>query len=43
MTVFGTRVSIKQNRKKDKGKIEIDYYSVDDLERLMEILDKLEG
>ena len=37
--VLGTKVSI--NRKNDqKGKIEIEYYSMDELERLMEILMK---
>ena len=36
---LGTKVSI--NRKNDqKGKIEIEYYSMDELERLMEILMK---
>ena len=34
---LGTKVSI--NRKNDqKGKIEIEYYSIEELERLMEIL-----
>ena len=36
---LGTKVAI--NRKNDqKGKIEIEYYSMDELERLMEILMK---
>jgi ParB family transcriptional regulator, chromosome partitioning protein len=34
---FGTSVSIKQNKK--KGKIEIEFFSSDDLERILEILD----
>lgn len=33
---FGTNVQIKKN--KDKGKIEIEFYSADDLERILEIL-----
>ncbi len=41
MTVFGTRVSIKPGRKQDQGKIEIEYYSAEDLARLMEIIDTL--
>ncbi|QPC47922.1 ParB/RepB/Spo0J family partition protein [Mangrovibacillus cuniculi] len=36
---FGTAVSIKQ-QKKDKGKIEIEYYSNEDLERVLELLSK---
>ena len=36
---LGTKVSI--NRKNDqRGKIEIEYYSVEELERLMDILTK---
>ena len=36
-TALGTKVSI--NRKDEKkGKIEIEYYSMEELERLMEIL-----
>lgn len=34
---MGTKVSI-QRKKKDKGQITIDYYSVDELERLLELL-----
>ncbi|MDF0728495.1 ParB/RepB/Spo0J family partition protein [Cytobacillus sp. S13-E01] len=34
---FGTSVSIKQNKK--KGKIEIEFFSNEDLERILEILD----
>lgn len=34
---FGTSVSIKQNKK--KGKIEIEFFSNDDLERILELLD----
>lgn len=33
---FGTKVSI--NSKKDKGKIEIEYYSQEDLQRILEII-----
>ena len=36
-TVIGTKVSIQQ-KTKDSGKIEIEYYSIDELERIMEIL-----
>ena len=35
---FGTTVTIKQNKK--RGKIEIEFFSNEDLERLLEILDK---
>ena len=35
---FGTSVTIKQNKK--RGKIEIEFFSNEDLERLLEILDK---
>lgn len=41
MNVFGTRVQLKQTSGKSKGRIEIDYYSPDDLERLLEIMDRL--
>ncbi|MCD8249084.1 MAG: chromosome partitioning protein ParB, partial [Lachnospiraceae bacterium] len=34
---LGTKVSINQ-KNAQKGKIEIEYYSIDDLERLTEIL-----
>lgn len=36
---FGTNVNIKQNKKKDKGKIEIEFFSNEDLERILELLD----
>ncbi|MFD2616572.1 ParB/RepB/Spo0J family partition protein [Terrilactibacillus laevilacticus] len=36
---FGTPVLIKQAKNKDKGKIEIEYYSQDDLSRLIELLE----
>lgn len=36
-TVMGTQVRIK-NKKGNKGKIEIDYYSIEDLERILELL-----
>lgn len=34
--IYGTKVSIKDQ--KGKGKIEISYYSVDELERILEML-----
>ncbi|CAM2849574.1 MULTISPECIES: ParB/RepB/Spo0J family partition protein [Dellaglioa] len=36
---FGTQVSIQQSKKNDKGKIEIDYLSTDDLNRILDLLD----
>lgn len=36
-TAIGTKVTIKQ-RSKDSGKIEIDYYSIEELERIMALL-----
>ena len=36
-TAMGTKVTIKQ-RTKDSGKIEIDYYSIEELERIMSLL-----
>lgn len=38
--ILGTKVSI-QRKQKNKGKIEIEYYSDEDLERLIEMLDSL--
>ncbi|MFJ7725847.1 ParB/RepB/Spo0J family partition protein [Neobacillus sp. NPDC097160] len=38
---FGTKVHIKQN--KNKGKIEIEFFSQDDLERILEMLDQEES
>jgi ParB family transcriptional regulator, chromosome partitioning protein len=38
---FGTTVTIKQN--KNKGKIEIEFFSSDDLERILEMLDQDES
>ncbi|MFC4619701.1 ParB/RepB/Spo0J family partition protein [Camelliibacillus cellulosilyticus] len=35
---FGTSVSIRQSSKKGKGKIEIEYFSDDDLNRILDIL-----
>ncbi|MEW9111147.1 ParB/RepB/Spo0J family partition protein [Cytobacillus gottheilii] len=35
---FGTNVIIKQNKNKKKGKIEIEFFSKDDLERIIELL-----
>jgi ParB family chromosome partitioning protein len=38
--LFGTKVEIKQNKKDEKGKIEISYYSIDDLNRIIDIITK---
>ena len=38
--LMGTKVSIKK-KKNDKGKIEIEYYSLDELERLLELFQKI--
>ncbi len=35
---LGTKVRLRDNREKKKGQIVIDYYSLDDLERIMDIL-----
>lgn len=37
---FGTKVSILNNNKNKKGKIEIEYYSDEDLNRILEIISK---
>jgi len=37
---LGTKVEIKQ-KAKNKGRIEIEYYSMDELERLIEMIDRL--
>ena len=37
--ILGNKVTIK-NRKNNKGKIEIEYYSHDDLERIIELLQR---
>lgn len=37
---FGTAVKISRAKDQDKGKIEIDFYSKDDLERILELLEK---
>ncbi|OAH54262.1 chromosome partitioning protein ParB [Domibacillus aminovorans] len=37
---FGTSVQIRQSKKGEKGKIEIEYMSIDDLNRILEILDQ---
>lgn len=39
--VFGTKVNIKNNDNTNKGKVEIEYYSKDDLERLIKLFDTL--
>jgi len=36
--VLGTKVTLNQNKKGDKGKIEIEFYSKEELERLIELL-----
>lgn len=36
---FGTTVNIKHNKNKKKGKIEIEFFSNEDLERIIELLD----
>ena len=36
---FGTTVNIKQTKSKDKGKIEIEFFSEEDLERILELLE----
>ena len=38
--IFGTRVSIEQKGK--KGKIELEYYSAEELNRLIELLKSVE-
>ncbi|XKH49949.1 ParB/RepB/Spo0J family partition protein [Chryseomicrobium palamuruense] len=37
---FGTAVKINRSKDQEKGKIEIDFYSKDDLERILELLEK---
>ena len=37
--IIGTNVSIKR-KSQDKGKIEIDYYSTEDLERIIDLMKK---
>ena len=37
--ILGNKVTIK-NKKNNKGKIEIEYYSQDDLERIIDLLKK---
>ena len=39
--ILGSKVSIK-NKKNNKGKIEIEYYSDEDLDRLLVLMKKLE-
>ena len=39
-TIMGTKVNIR-NKSNHKGKIEIEYYSLDELERLMELFDHI--
>lgn len=40
--LMGTKVRIK-NKKNNKGKIEIEYYSMDELERLLDLFQKIPG
>lgn len=35
---FGTKINISSNKKKNKGKIEIEYYSEEDLQRILDII-----
>ena len=39
-SLFGTKVKL--NCKKNKGKIEIEYYSDADLERILELINKID-
>ncbi len=39
-SILGTKVSI-HNRKNNKGKIEIEYYSQDELDRIMDMLQSI--
>ena len=38
--IMGTKVTI-HRKKKDKGKIEIEYYSQDELERIIDIFESI--
>lgn len=40
--IFGTKVSI-QRKTNNKGKLEIEYYSVEELERIIELLESIRG
>ena len=40
-SIMGTKVNIK-NKKDNKGKIEIEYYSLEELERIMELFDRIQ-
>lgn len=40
--IMGTKVSIKK-KKNDKGKIEIEYYSLEELERLLDLFQQISG
>ena len=40
--IFGTKVSI-QRKTKNKGKLEIEYYSSEELERIIELLESVRG
>ena len=39
--IFGSKVMIKR-KAKDKGRIEIEYYSMEELERIIELIGKIE-
>ena len=41
-SIMGTKVSIK-SKSNNKGKIEIEYYSIDDFERIIDLLESLES
>ena len=40
---LGTKVRIQEGREKGKGRLEISYFSADDLERLMDLLTGADG
>ena len=40
---LGTKVRIQEGREKGKGRLEISYFSMDDLERLLSLLTETEG
>ena len=40
-SIMGTKVNIK-NKKDNQGKIEIEYYSLEELERIMELFDRIQ-
>ena len=40
--ILGSKVTIKRN-KKNKGRIEIEYYSADELERLIDLIQSIKN